>query len=530
MTTSALKHVNPLLFWFVFMVLCPGKNQAIAATQNEQIVIVAKPEPSSAPLTQAKAQLHVPWKLLSERLTAIVNQRASNGSATMTPIENRLISVPYDGESINWNLKSGSIVSAVTVDKSQVNPEAAAISVVNGKIRIILNELSVDQVLEREVSGVKVRLHLNAVCGPIQMDQVAAAAQSVFTLNWTGGSPIATLAKLDLSWAAGSWSFNEFACTGPSGLDTLIRDGLSQFLREPASLKPYVEKYLSQNLQSSIDTVLAKLRTPFKVGSTPEIMTVNVGILVPSITGVVSDLTIRTDAKAAPLPPLPVPSSSVLSTLSTSEPALIGDKSVLEFIVASRLSAKPPYFRIDLQTIPAFHQLMRSRFEQLFVWQDLWHYSSDAPFYLNVANPRKLSLMHGAGTNLSSNLSSTIPLSAIIQSYRDSNWWSLAVSKGTAAASVNLNVKDGVLSYATTIDSLKIKSTYGAAYRKRYSKGTSSLPDGTVSKAITGPQKDMSGSMKWPDIDLEQAGQYRATSFTWADKNTFSLSFSALAP
>jgi hypothetical protein len=524
MTTSAQKHVNPVLLWFVFMVLCPGKNLAAASEQNVIHANIANVAPSS----QAKAQLHVPWRLLSERLTSIVNQRASDGSGTLTPIENRLISIPYDGEAINWNLKSGSIVSSVVVDQSQVNPEAAAISVVNGKIKIVLDELSVDQVIEKEVSGVKVRLHLNAVCGPIQMDQVATAAQAVFTLNWASGSPVTTLAKLDLSWAPGSWTFNNFTCTGPSGFDSLVRDGLAQFLREPSTLKPYVESYLSQNLQSSVDAVLAKLRTPFVApivaGAPTDFMTVDVGTLAPSTTGVVADLTLHTDAKVTPLPALPLPSSSVLTTLSKTEPALVGDKSVIEFLIASRLVTKPNYFRVDLQSIAAFHKLMHNRIAQLFVWQDLWHFSSHAPFYLNVTNPMKLSLTRKVGATLSS----TIALSSLIQAYRDSAWWSYVVTKGTAHATVALSVKSGVLSYATTIDSLKIRSQYGAAYRKKYNKGTSSLPDGSVSKAIEGPQKDLSGTMKWPDIDLVQAGQYRASSFQWADKNTFSLGFSAL--
>ncbi len=518
MKTSALKHVNPLLFSIVFMVLCPGKNLASAA---EQIVISA----NAAPLSQAKAQLHVPWKLLSERLASIINRSDSGGLVTMTPIENRLISVPYDGESINWNLKSGSVTSSVVVDQSQVNPETAAISVVNGKVKIVLNELSVDQVIERDVSGVKVRLHLSAVCGPIQMDQAAAAAKAVYNLNWASGSPATTLAKLDLGWAPGSWTFNNFTCTGPSGLDALIRDGLAQFLREPSSLKPYVETYLSQNLQASIDALLAKLRTPFAAGKATEVMAVSVGILAPATTGVLVDLTLRTDAKVAPLPALPVPSSSVLSTLSASEPALVGDKSMIEFLVAIGLAAKPNYFRIDLQAVESFHKLMHNRLEQLFVWQDLWHFSSDAGFYLNLKNPMKLALTHGAGPTLTS----AIPLLSIIQAYRDSTWWSYVVTKGEATAAVELSVKSGVLSFATTIESLEIKSQYGSAYRKTYNKGPSGLPDRIVSKAIAGPQKDLSGTMKWPDIDLIQAGQYRASSFNWANKNTFTLGFSAVS-
>jgi len=203
---------------------------------------------------------------------------------------------------------------------------------------------------------------------------------------------------------------------------------------------------------------------------------------------------------------------------------LIGDLDVIEFIVGVRLAAKDKFFRINLQSVPAFHKLMKSRIEQLFVWQDLWHYSTNSPFYLNLTNPRSLDLKRSGA----SSLTSTIPLTSVIQSYRDSQWWSYVVTKGTAATSVAISLSKGVLSYTTTINSLKISSAYGDEYAKRYNKKSAKLPDNIVSKAIVGPQKDLSGSMKWPNINLDQAGQYRATSFKWLNSTTFLLNFSAL--
>ena len=531
MKSSSHILVNPLSLLFSILVICPG--QILAQTSH------------SAPRAHAKAQLHVPWKLLQERLRAVANERGADGSGVATPLQNQLIRVPYDGEEITWSLSSGALTSSVVVDSVAMGPDGATVAVSKAHVHVVLNSLSVDQVIERNVGGVVVRVHLQASCGPIEIDQAAATAQARFGFDWTGGSPSAAISTLDLGWAPGSWTFNSFACTGPSGLDQLVHDGLVSYFSEPTSLKPYVESYVAANLQSSIDSVLVKLREPFVVGvsdvpgmgsmltgvgavvssrNAAPAITIAVGDLSPVATGVIGDLTLRTDAKVLALPALPVPSASVLKALSSSQPSLVGGVDVLEFIVGTRLAAQSSYFRIDLQKVDAFHALMHNRIAQLFAWQDLWHYGSDAPFYLNLSNPRALTLKRSG----SSGLSSTMPLSTIIQSYRDSKWWNYVVTKGTGAAVVSLGVTRGTLSYTTTISSLKISSDYGPEYAKKYNKKNAKLPDSVVSKAIVGRQAALSGTMKWPDIDLAEAGKYRGSSFTWLNDKTFTLGFAAV--
>ncbi len=496
-------HVNSVLFLVLFMVLCPGKNEALA--QSEQV----------------KAQLHVPWNLLSERLRAIANLHSSDGSETSTPIGSRLIPVSFQGETINWNLTSGTVQAAADVDQAVIAASSANVSIKSAEIRIVLEQLTVDQVIVRDIGGVQVRVHLNAACGPITLHQPKATALGVFEINWAGGSPSASLATLDLGWAPGSWTFNDFTCTGPSGLDALVHDGIASYLRDPSDFKPYVKMYIADHLAVEIDSVLAKIRAPFAAAAGSEAISINVGVLAPVATGVVGDLTLKTDSKSISLPPAPLPPISVLSSLSKTEPALIGDMSVIEFIVGAKLRAQPAYYRFNLQTVDAFHSLMSNRLAQIFVWADLLNYSSDAPFYLALFNPRQLSLTHSGG----SALSSTIPVRSVIQSYRDSQWWSWVNTKGTSDLSVALSVNSGRLSYGTTVNSLVIKSQYGAAYTKRYNKESRNLPDDLVAKALTGARPELSGSMQFPDIDLDLAGKYRADSLSWANNSTFSLNF-----
>ena len=489
------------------MVLCPGKNTAHADS------------------SQAKSQLHIPWKLLSERLRVLANSRASDGSAQKNPIENRLISVPYEGESINWNLTSGTVQATVKVDTATIDATSAQVSIPSAQIEIVLEQINVDQVIEKEIGGVKVHVHLQAACGPIQIHQPAARAVTFFNLAWTNGSPTATLSSLDLSWAPQSWTFNEFTCTGPSGLDTVIRDGVASYLRDPASLKSYIESYIADNLKAQIEAVLAKLRAPLAVGSRHEPITLQVGALAPVSTGVIADLTLKTDSKSTAGPAGPLPSTSVLSSLSRSEPSLIGDLSVIQFIVDTKLRAQAPYYRFDLQTLPSFNKLMHNRVAQLFAWRDLWHYSSSSPFYLTIFKPSALKLSRGSGNVLTSN----VPVKSMIQSYREKAWWVYVQSRGEAATSVAISVSSGALKYETAITTLDLNSKYGDAYIKAFHKDADDkVPDALVEKAVAGSRPELSGTMIWPIVDLDAGGKYRVSSLTWIDRDTFSLRFSSI--
>ena len=510
MTSRNLKLVNFHLVLALFMVLCPGKTEALA--QGDQV----------------KAQLHIPWNLLSERLRELANLNGSDGSATTNPIGNRLISVPYQGETIEWNLTGGTVAAKVNVDRAEINASSANVSIKSAQIQIILDQINVDQVIERNIGGVVVRVHLTASCGPITLMQPNATSSASFALNWQAGAPDAVLSALDLNWAPQSWMFNDFTCTGPSGLDTLVHDGIQNYLRDPADFKPYIVDYIASNLKTEIDSVIAKIRTPFMAGTGTSAITVAVGDLAPVSTGVIGDLSLKTDSKSVSLPAAPLPSSTVLTTLSKSQPTLVGDISVIEFLVAARLNSQGSSFRVDLQSVPAFHSLMQSRFKQFFAWADLLHYAKNAPFYLNLTNPRKLELVRPSGATSASALTSTIPIRSVIQSYRDNQWWSWVETAGKADVSVALSVKSGTLAYATTINDMTIKSQYATAYRNKYNKGSKSLPDALVASAIKGPQSALSGTMKWPDVDLAAAGKYRASGLTWVSRSTFSLNFSAL--
>ena len=524
MISNTHSPVNTLLRLAATLALCTGlsyphilraETDSISQTSTQ---LESKSSSSSTSNSIAKAQLHVPWKLLSERLKQVVNEQAPGTAQT---IEAQTLTA----EGINWQLNSGSALATLFVDTSNVDATGVQVGVGRAKLQITLNQIAVDQVIERLVGGVRVRVHLNAVCGPIQIQQETAKANAAFSLDWTSGSPVATLAKLDLGWEPNSWTFNEFECTGPSGLDTELREGIGNYLRDPAVFKPYLETYISENLKTQVDAALVQLRSPLKAGTGSESVALIVGDLTSVSTGIIADITLTRASKRAPeaSPAKTVPSEKSLASLSTSSPSLIGDIDLIEFLIQQKLRSQGDYYRINLQDIAGFHKLMHSRISQLFVWADLLKYPENNPFYLNLANPKSLSLKKGSG----STLTSSVPIYALSQSYREKKWWSWVITKGTAKTSVALSLSRGRLKYETEIESANLKSAYGAAYAKEFDKDSGNkIPDKIFSEAIAGPQSALSGSYEFPLVDLGAVGEYRAESLSWLDSKNFRLTFS----
>jgi hypothetical protein len=497
--------VNTLLRFVSSLVLCTGFTYPH----------ISRAETDAS--TTSKAQLHVPWKLLSERLEKLVN-RQSGGVAQ--PIEAQTL----NADGIIWQLNAGRASATLAVDDSTIRERTVQVAVTKAKLQIELDQITVDQVIEREIGGVRVRVHLNAVCGPIIVNQAEASANSSFNLDWSGGSPKASLAQLDLGWAPNSWTFNQFECTGPSGLDVELREGISNYLRDPATFKPYVERYIAENLKAQVDEALAELRSPLKVGTGSDSVALVVGALEPVSTGVIADITLAPSGKSRPkaTPAKALPSERALATLSRSQPSLLGDIDLIEFAIQQKLRSQGQYYKLNLQEVEGFRKLMHSRIAQLFKWAELMNYPENNPFYLNLANPKSLSLRKGSG----SALTSAVPIYALTQSYRSKKWWNWIITRGTANTSVDLTLSNGKLKYTTEITSASLKSQYAPEYAKKYDKDEDNkIPDKIFAEAIAGPQSALSGEFQFPDVDLDESGEYRASELKWIDSKNFRLEF-----
>jgi hypothetical protein len=493
MKTFVNIKLKSVLLLALFMVLCLGKT--VSAAEN----------------SSTKVQLHVPWNLLSERLRTIGE---SNNSVVKKDLESAQLVV----EGFNLDLSKIAFAAKLSVNRTLINETGASIGVSNSLLDINVERLSIDQVIQKEINGIVVRVHLKANCGPIVLHQNGANAAADLRFDWSGDDPSAEIASLDLNWAPGSWTLEDFSCTGPNGLDSVLHDEIVKRFNDAKAFKPYLVSFLSAFMKAQTVGVMQKLRSPLTVKAGSSMLRLLVGKLVPTSSGVVANISVSKASDAVPAVDATLPTDSTLSHLPKDRPAIVGDLSALQFMMHTELSNRPDYLTVDLQQVSAFAKLMKSRFLQFFVWRDLWKYPKTNPFYLRIKTPSSLTLEKSSDGSLKTSLS----LYSVIQSYRDSKWWSYVIASANADASVALSVANGVMTYSTTLEPMNLKMDYGPEYKTEY-KPSGSPPGSLIKKALQGQQPALSGSMKWPSIDFGVAGKFEAASFVWIDENAFYL-------
>ncbi len=286
--------------------------------------------------------------------------------------------------------------------------------------------------------------------------------------------------------------------------------------KEANEFKPLLSSFLEEGIRPQLQTILDQVRQPITASTGKGRVEFQVGALEVASTGVLANVESGSDAKSIAITP------TMLQSLPQDRPVMLGGLEMIETVLTNELGARDEYFTIDLQKVSGFQKLMKSRFLQFFVWQDLFNYKKTSPFFLRIKNPRSVTLTQ-SGTN--GVLETDLGLNAVMQSFRDNTWWSYVVMQGTAKASVAVTLVDGTLTYKTTMSEPSVTIGYGAEYLARYRK-PSSIPKSRLTSSLEGAQKDLSGSMKFDDIKLDSVGSYRATSLKWLTPKIFAITWS----
>lgn len=462
------------------------------------------------------ALLHVPWGLLEKRLESALGANSSL-------LRSSLPDGGIDIEGLRLNLSGARFDAQIQMDRPLLNGSRFEARFQRVSLRLGLDRVSIDQVVERNIGGALVRVHIKASCGPLRAIQENARAETAFDLDWSSGTPLAALRSFDLAWDPGSWSVAEFSCEGPEGLAEFLHPKVLEQLKDPVTLKPFIADFLARETQELLDESLLKLKKPFELNMGVGAIAVHASEVKSLATGLTVELTFG-QAGAGAAPP-PVLTEDFLAALPKDQPTVIGGTDVIERMLNTELKARPAFSTVDLQKISAFRDLLQSRFLQFFVWPDLWRYSPNSPFQLKIKTPRDLNLRVRDGGLFAAK----IPLSAVVQSQRDATSWDYVTAEGQAQAHIRVRLAAGILSYQTELRGPMLSARYGDAYMARY-RPSGWLPTSTLTSMMKGPQSALSGTMTWPEIDMGEAGRYKASSLNWRDDKIFILNWSPTTP
>lgn len=318
---------------------------------------------------------------------------------------------------------------------------------------ISIQELSVDEVIEREFNGNRIRVRIKATCSPLQISipRFGAILDSEFKEVGTTFSPELLSFKLNLPHQG--WTLSPFECKGLEGLGNEVAAIITTSLNDPRLLESFIKDWLRDQILEQWMNVWNSL----KKSAEGSIKILSMGK--PSDHGILlyGELPLKLN-KDVPL------SHIDEDLLSSEQPQLIVSHEGFQTILENQFIDLAPQ-KYNLQKQTAFANLMKSRIKQFFVWPDLQRFAKKAPFLLSI-NP------HEAQISLTSLTASSwdvdLRANGLLQSeLREAsvnyiNWGT------TLKTTMSCKVVDGLMTLKTTTVKMEIAWYYNLLYRLLY--------------------------------------------------------------
>ena len=384
----------------------------------------------------ADVALFTPWTYIQKQAESQLNSKTITQSQTLPGADWQLSQWSPHLTNVKWNLSTKLNVESFTTQSVQIITKGMQFSV-------SIQTLAIDQVIEQNVDGAVLRVHVQGTCGPITMTQNAATMEAQLGFLFQGAQIATSLDMFKLNWAPGSWTVNNFTCQGPQGFDQTVHGQIAADLANPDMIRPWLQNILAGQAQAQANYLLTQLASPIVIpaqqSALPLVLTfhqlenhnegiLNYGTLVWSGKQNESNLT--------PLVMNGIPNAAAKSSL----PMFLSPTAGWTQLVAAQLEAKSSTFDVNMNNIKSFGDLLNSPNEQSAVWPDLQNYSAKSPFTMAVNRPRSYSLTWNSdGT---ANVES--PVNAMIESVRAGRTWNYVAITGSVDGTMKPTISRGI--------------------------------------------------------------------------------------
>lgn len=320
------------------------------------------------------------------------------------------------------------------------------------QVDLSVNEIEIDQNLERNFSGQVIRIRLRAFCDPIQLrvENLRAQAFAGFGQNNSSWEPVLKQLNLDLS--PSRWQVSQVNCRGLQGLEVEIKKSIHRLFSDPKFLQELILPYLADQLQLQWRTQWSDLKNSLRD------RVEEISVSEPQEQGFVIRGKLRNQ----------FPGYRALPDLkdfqfSATDPQLVISRSGLEGLVAARIR-ELSLTDFNLQSLPAFQKLMRSRFLKMFLWPDLLRFKKSQAFYLStLPETQSFHLTPTSHLGLGLRLSQQGILQADRQGLRTLQHWNLDIS-----GQLKFAVSQGRLQVKLTEAQSNLKVKFDSDYIQRF--------------------------------------------------------------
>jgi hypothetical protein len=412
----------------------------------------------------AEILLFTPWTFLHDSVAQYFDNKTINDQRAFATQDWQL------GE---WTPHLTNLQSTLTA-KSQLTgftPHDLNLKSRQVSFKLSVEKITVDQVIERQVGGVIVDVHVKAECGPITMTQNSAQvdAKLSYQILPDGIQTHADLMKL--AWGKGTWKVSAIKCQGPGGFDTAVRDELTAQLKDPDRIRPWLEGVLSAKLQAEADTLLTQFVKPIPVsvdkGLVPLMLVFH--SLQNSASGVLASGSLLWSQNPGETDVFPLLNRAIPNDAASGKtPVVLTSTQGWSGLIETERRAKGPAFSVNMLKIKDFRDLLQSPTEESVAWPDLANYAYNSPFTMLIDNPSRYDLTWQADGTAA--LQS--PADGVIQSVRAGRKWSYIHFTGTIGGQLKVGVSGGQLDAKVTVRRSSFDATFDPAYVRAFNANT----------------------------------------------------------
>jgi hypothetical protein len=268
---------------------------------------------------------------------------------------------------------------------------------------LTIGEVSVDHVIEREVSGIVGRFRLQASCKNVQLQMQAGKGDFavILTPNINSATAGSEIQSVRLGWSPDAWVVASMQCTGAQGFDAILKAEVQKMTQDSqAFVAPHLE-YLKSTVQAELNKIqidfsgskqLVTSRSDIKVSMTVDQLK-DLGTSGAKVTG-----HFLVDFAKAPDEELKVLSLTGDSEANSSLASLRLPKDFLKEVIRRAYAPNTWMHQFTSEKISGFNSLMQSRFMQFFVWPELMSYPKNSIFRFDVYSNKALKIQ-GQGMN-----------------------------------------------------------------------------------------------------------------------------------
>ena len=447
-------------------------------------------------LQGTEAALFTPWPVFENSLKSWATTRRSYSQVTNSMTLNF---GQYQFQLSKFTFQFDSLFSTRSSATNEIS-----LSSQNLQIRLHVDRLSIDQILEQVVNGVVLKVHIVADCGAVDLSQSQATTGGVLQYQFGANSVSTQLKQFALQWPTQSWTVSNIQCTGPSGFNQTLQTELNSELRTANQVLPMVQAALANQIQTQASTLVSSLSTPAFLATSSQTLPVRVEFanFESRPEGLLSHLRFIWGANGGNLRPF---NPAQWPQIAGNQPVLLMPQDGISDFIQANVEAQPTYTKVDLQQYDFFKKLRASSFLDFFVWPDLATYCDNSPFSLLVEHPHALKIQWNG--DASASLSATGV--AWVQSVKDKQQWYYLKIWGPVSGTVTPKLNDGNFSATLSLDNhnyqIAMVEDYVRAYDPNRYMATSVFND-----FLATSNKNFSLNFQIPNLQLGPLGQATA--------------------